>query len=137
MGKKKRSLQRSERLDPFASKVTEAVVEHIKVFGKCAEFSFAVACVNLQKAKDRQLPADLEQPMMMIAVCPVEPRPLRVDVVAISNLFQRLDTLSAFTRLKGGRASCLRFNGFWEEDYYVALDVFLAPDTETMQGEAV
>ncbi len=135
MAKKKSPLRKSERPDPFANKVIEAVIEHITVLSKSAELSFAVTCINLQKAKDRHLPEDLEQPAMMIAVCPVEPRPLRVDIVAISELFQRLDSLTAFTRLKGGRAPCLRFNGFWEEDYYVALDVFLAPDTETMAGD--
>ena len=83
----------------------EAVIEHITVLSKSAELSFAVTCINLQKAKDRHLPEDLEQPAMMIAVCPVEPRPLRVDIVAISELFQRLDSLTAFTRLKGGRDS--------------------------------
>ncbi|MGO8753312.1 MAG: hypothetical protein ACLQNE_45835 [Thermoguttaceae bacterium] len=132
---RKRPVRQAGRPDAFAGKVIQAVVDRITILGRSMEVSFAATCVNFQKASDcTPLPPDVAQPVLMIGVCPTEAHPLRVDILGIAALFHKLDTVSAFTRLKGGRASCLRFNGYWEEDYYIALDVFLSPDPETMRG---
>ncbi len=126
----------SDQPDPFGQKVVEAVIEHITVMSRSHDLSFSSSCVNLQRGEDRsQLPEGVGQPVMMLAVCPEEKRPLRVNIPSISALFHKLDSLQAFTRLKGGRSPCLRFAGYWDEEYYILLDVFLTPDPDTMGEE--